>query len=296
LGDDVGLAKGWAFLAWNDHVQGHEVAAQEEWERSIEHARRAGRRWDEIEGLTQLVWIAVWGPTPRVDALRRCEQNLEAVKGHPGLEAPLLGALSCLRALEGRFDDARALVARRAETLHELGLALEEAWASWSAGWVELLAGDAAAAEGVLRPSYERLEEAGATGYLQIVGSHLAQAVCMQGRFEEAERLALLVEHLDPTSVAEVADARRARAKAVARLGRTDEGERLARAAVALIDRTEFLIDRADARMDLAEVLLVAGRSHEAAQVLEKALHLHEDKGNLVSAERARALLTELER
>jgi hypothetical protein len=293
LGDDVGLAKGWAFLAWNDHVQGQEVAAQEEWARSIEHARRAGRRWDEVEGLTQLVWIAVWGPTPRVEALRRCEQNLEAVKGHPGFEAPLLGALSCLRALEGRFDDARALIARRAETLHELGLALEEAWGSWSAGWVELLAGDAVATEGVLRPAYKRLEEAGATGYLQIVGSHLAQAVCMQGRFEEAERLALLVEHLDPTSIAEVALARRARSKAIAALGRVEEGVRLAREGVALMDQTEFLVDRADARMDLTEVLRLADRPNDAVSVLEEALRLHEQKGNLVSAERARALLAE---
>ena len=33
-----------------------------------------------------------------------------------------------------------------------------------------------------------------ATGSLQVVGSYLAQAVCMQGRFEESERLALSIE------------------------------------------------------------------------------------------------------
>jgi thioredoxin-like negative regulator of GroEL len=70
----------------------------------------------------------------------------------------------------------------------------------------------------------------------------------------------------------------------------------LAREAVSLIDRTDFLIDRADARMDLAEVLLVEGRSDEAAALLEEAMHLHEHKGNLISAERTRALLADLGR
>jgi len=66
--------------------------------------------------------------------------------------------------------------------------------------------------------------------------------------------------------------------------------------AVALIDGTDFLLDRADARMDLAEVLRLAGRSDEAAQPMEEALRLYEEKGNLVSAERACALLAELGR
>jgi hypothetical protein len=75
-----------------------------------------------------------------------------------------------------------------------------------------------------------------------------------------------------------------------------EEGERLAREAEALTDQTDFPVDRADARMYLAEVLLLAGRHDEAAEVLQDALRLHEHKGNLVSAERTRALLAELGR
>jgi class 3 adenylate cyclase/tetratricopeptide (TPR) repeat protein len=294
--DDLGLAKAWDLLASADHGLGREVAAQENWERSIHHARRAGSRLDEIAGLLHLAWVAVWGPTPRVDALRRCDQLLEEVKGHPEFEAYGFSALGCLRALEGRFDEARALNARRTETLGELGVGLEEAWGFYFAGWVEMLAGDAAAAEGFLRPGYENLAEMGATGGLQVGGSYLAQAVCMQGRFEESERLALAVEQLDPTSVVEVAKARCARAKAVAGLGRTEEGERLASEAVTLIDQTDCLMDRADARMDFGEVLLRAGRPDEAVDVLDEALRLHEQKGNIVSTERARTVLADLGR
>jgi tetratricopeptide (TPR) repeat protein len=293
-GDDLGLARAWHFRGTIEHGLGLEVAAQEGLERSLDHARLARSKWDEIMALEQLVWVGVWGPTHRSEALRRCDQFLEEVKGHPELESSVLGALGCLRAFEGRFDEARALAARRMEILKELGLVLLEAWGIYASGWVEMLAGDPAAAEDLLRPNYETLEELGATASLLVVGSHLAQAVCMQGRFEEAERLALAVEQLDPTSVVEVALARCARAKAIAALGRAEEGERLAREAIALIDQTDFLGDRADARMDLAEVLRVAGRFDEAAQVLEEDLCLYEQKGNLVSAERTRELLAEL--
>jgi hypothetical protein len=48
--------------------------------------------------------------------------------------------------------------------------------------------------------------------------------------------------------------------------------------------------------MALAEVLLAAGRSDQAAHALQEALRLHEQKGNLVSAERTRTLLAELGR
>jgi hypothetical protein len=71
------------------------------------------------------------------------------------------------------------------------------------------------------------------------------------------------------------------------------EGERLAREAVSLIDYTEFLVDRAEARIELADVLYVAGRSDDARQVLDEALRLHEQKDIVVLAERARALLDE---
>jgi tetratricopeptide (TPR) repeat protein len=178
----------------------------------------------------------------------------------------------------------------------ELGLEQLSAWLSQNAGWVEMLAGDADAAEQVLRHGYETLERIGAKSDLIPVGCYLAQAMCMQGRYGETERLAILIEDWDPDALPEVASARCARAKAVARLGRTEEGERLARGAVALIDRTDFLIDQADARLDLAEVLCLVGRSEEAELPLGEALRLHEEKGNLVSAERARVLLDELGR
>jgi hypothetical protein len=167
------------------------------------------------------------------------------------------------------------------------------AWASQRAAWVELLAGDAIAAERILRPAYETLQQMGATADLQVVGSYLAEAMYVQCRYEEAELLAVWIEELDPTAILEVAYARCARAKSLARMGQIDQAERLAREAVALVEPTDFFIDRADARMSLAEVVYLGDRFDEAGELAGEALWFYEQKGNLVLAERARALLAQ---
>jgi hypothetical protein len=46
--------------------------------------------------------------------------------------------------------------------------------------------------------------------------------------------------------------------------------------------------------MDLAEVLLLAGSPNDAAPPVDQALRLYEEKGNVVSAARARTLLDRL--
>jgi cytochrome c-type biogenesis protein CcmH/NrfG len=50
----------------------------------------------------------------------------------------------------------------------------------------------------------------------------------------------------------------------------------------------------AEAFVALAEVLRLAGRLPDAAAALEEAIQLHEQKGNVVGASIARALLAEL--
>jgi tetratricopeptide (TPR) repeat protein len=226
----------------------------------------------------------------------RCEDVLERLRGDLADEALVLGLIGCLHALAGEFDEARDLQARRDAIFDELALELEAARHSHSAGWIEMLAGDPERAEGILRGGYETLERLGAKTQLQVVGSYLARALSLQGRHDEADRLASFVEQLDPTGVAELASARCVRAISAAHRGQPEEGEQLARDGIAMIDSTDFLIDRADARMDLAEVLRIAGRRHHAVEVLEEARRLHAEKGNDVSAARADALLVELAR
>ena len=61
-----------------------------------------------------------------------------------------------------------------------------------------------------------------------------------------------------------------------------------------MTERTQYLTDRAFSFMDLAEVLRLAGRIGEAASAVERAIDLFEQKGNVVSADRARTFLEDL--
>jgi hypothetical protein len=123
------------------------------------------------------------------------------------------------------------------------------------------------------------------------VAALLAAALYGEGRYEEAESFTHVSE-----SAARRDDVwpqviyRGTRAKLMARRG-DPEAEALAREAVALADRTDVLDLRADALMDLAEVLGADGRSNLAAVEIQAALELYERKGNAVAAERARARL-----
>ena len=89
---------------------------------------------------------------------------------------------------------------------------------------------------------------------------------------------------------------RRVQAKVLAQRGDFENAERLAREAIEAAGRSDYLDLHARAIEDLVEVLRLAGRSAEALAELEHATRLHEQKGNLVSVARTRALGERLER
>lgn len=288
-GDELGLARAWHLLAFVEWWRGSAAAAQEAWERSIACARSSGARREERSGLAWLARVAFRGPMPGAAAAARCDEILEQVKGDLKAEALALISVSGVRALAGHFDDARALAARATSIYEELGLESNAAWASHAAGFVEVLAGDPAAAERELRPGYETLVRLGVRGGLPTLGALLAEAIYAQGRFDEAEQVALSIEELQPEAVM----ARCVRAKAVARLGRVAEGEELAREALAAIEETEFVLDHAEALLSLAVVLRLAGRLAEGELAIEGAVRLYRQKESELAVDRASALLAD---
>ncbi len=74
--------------------------------------------------------------------------------------------------------------------MFELGQRVQYAAISQPAAVIELLAGDPAAAERMLREADEILAAAGERGYRSTVSAMLGLALSQQGRHEEAERLA----------------------------------------------------------------------------------------------------------
>jgi tetratricopeptide (TPR) repeat protein len=156
------------------------------------------------------------------------------------------------------------------------------------ASFVAMLAGDAATAEAHLRRDYERLEEMGEHNYLATTAAFLAQTLAAQGRPDEAERF---IEASREAAGGEDLSAQMVwqglRARILAARGQLEEAEALARSAVALAARTDFLNQHADALLELAVVLDHGGRTPEVRAAVGEALDLYQRKGNLVNAARA---------
>jgi len=289
-GDDLGQCRAWCLRAKIAWTEGLVAAADEAWRRAAEHARRAG---DERELFEILCWrasAAVFGPTPVAEAIGRCTELRDQVPASPVAVAVMLHPLGLLHAMQGEFDQARRLIRQANEILDELGR-LQSA-VSHHEALVEMLAGEPATAEARLRRGYARLEEMGEGTLLATTAAMLAQAIHAQGRHQEADAFCLLSER---TAAAEDLPTqvwwRGVRAKILGRQDRVAEAVALAREAVRLSEPTDLLTIRADALVDLAEVLELRGSPAEADATARQGLTLYERKGDLVSAARIRLQL-----
>src|SRR5205085_3371360 len=103
-----------------------------------------------------------WGPVPG------------GAGGQPRAEGPGVRSLAAVRAMEGRFDEARTSVTRAAAIMQDLGWSIRAAFTSETAGFVERVAGDPAASERELRGGYEVVEKLGEQGFLSTVAALLA--------------------------------------------------------------------------------------------------------------------------
>jgi tetratricopeptide (TPR) repeat protein len=130
---------------------------------------------------------------------------------------------------------------------------------------------------------------------MSTLAPELGRSLCALGRYDEAESLAKLGRELgSKDDFATQMLWRQVQARILAHHGEHAEAERLAREAVAIGAQTDALNFQGDALCDLAEVLALAGQPKAAAEALEQALTLYEQKENVVMAERAGTRLTEL--
>jgi tetratricopeptide (TPR) repeat protein len=136
----------------------------------------------------------------------------------------------------------------------------------------------------------------GERGRQSTIVGQLARVVYELDRPEEAEQLAeeaaRLTAHDDAISQATW---RSVRSLVFASRGELAEGERLGREALALIERTDFLDSHALALLDLAEILELAERPEEALPLVEQALGLTRQKGNVLLERRVLERLARLD-
>jgi tetratricopeptide (TPR) repeat protein len=257
---------------------------------------RAGSRLDEAWSLAVIGYTLFESPTPTDEGVRICEGLLSELKSDPLGTAQMNACLASLLAMQGRFDDARALIARSQSAIQEFGIGTLRSMVELMEARVETLADEPQAAERAARAAVEHSAEIGDTWYYVLASLDLARAVCDQDR--PAECLRILDEgeqHPTLPDVEILAKRPTTRALALARLGRLEEAETFARAAVDCADGTQFLGFHANALLVLAEVLRLADRSDEVAPLADKAIALFDLKGNVVSAAKARAVYAELQ-
>jgi predicted ATPase/class 3 adenylate cyclase len=295
-GDEAGLARALALAGKLSFWAGHCAAAFETLDRAAGHARNAGDRYQEAECLQYILAVIVYGPTPASNGLAFLESVRTRLEGNRKLEMAQLNVQARLEAMTGRFESARSATARAA-TLAEGVLEVElYSHTLVAVADVELLAGDAAAAERSARAACERLEAINELGYLSSAVPTLLEALYRLDRGDEALRLS---ERWDPARLTAPEDVdaqagwRSVRAKLLAHRGNAAEAERLAREAVSLASATDYVDLHADACAALGEVLRAAGRRDESDAALAEALALYEKKGNVSAAAALRALSAE---
>jgi class 3 adenylate cyclase/tetratricopeptide (TPR) repeat protein len=287
VGDDLWVARAWLLIADLQWASGRYGDAGVALDRAIEHARRAGAHRLEGDALGRYTGAAVFGPATVEEAERRALDVLGRVTGTAS-EGPALRALAHVRAMQGRFDEARAAAVRARTILEELGLRLRANWSRETSGWIEILAGDAPAAEREFRVGRDAAIEFGDRGFEGTAAALLAHALLEQGRDAEGEAVAAQAEAVaaDDDLSTQVLW-RTARSRAIASRDPSDAAV-LAREGVELAMTTDDLDMQADALADLGGALGALGDREGARRAFDDAIARVERKGNVAARERIR--------
>ena len=185
--------------------------------------------------------------------------------------------------MEGRFEEARALIAAADAAFEELGRTLGSA-VSHHAAMVELLAGDPVAAERLLRQGYAALEEMGEKRCSPRRRRSWARRCWHRGvtRKRGSGRSSAPSRRTRTTCTPRACGARCTRRCLSAR-GESADAERYAREALAFAERTDDTNTIADAHVVLGGVLALRRDTEAARAELSRAVELYERKGNLVA-------------
>jgi tetratricopeptide (TPR) repeat protein len=155
---------------------------------------------------------------------------------------------------------------------------------------VELWADNPAGAEHELRWAVATLQGTGELAWLPTIAGILAEAIYVQGRYDEAEAFVRLGEDTAGSDDAYSQGLLRCvRAKILASAGQPDAAVALARQAVAIAEPTDFLFFQSFVLDGLGEVLQLAGLRDDADRALAEAVRVCEQKGFVVGAQKARA-------
>ena len=135
----------------------------------------------------------------------------------------------------------------------------------------------------------------GDTGFSSTVAGSIGALYVTLGRWDDAERFGTVtLEIAQPDDAEAQAQGHSVLGRVYAARGELKEAERFARIAVETAEKTDYLVRRGGVLLDLAEVLLAAGRRDEARRAVEQAIERFESKGAVAMTDKARRRLEEL--
>ncbi len=289
LGDEVGVATASTVEGQFQFYLGQSRMAEATFERTRLRAAAAGVEPE----LTATRWELVamfFGPTPVSDCLERLRNLGPVLRTSRFGEAEYLRTLARLDMLQGRFEEARARLGEWEDIERELGHAIRVASVSGHyIGPLEMAAGRYAEAVEAGRRGFEAQASLGDRGFSATVAGVLAHALLMVGEDSEAERFAReAVERSVADDLEPKMSGNGALGVALARQGNMAEGERHARLALDAARTTDYSMNLADALIDLARVLAIAGLRGEGRGLIDEAIGVLGRKEAWALVDRAR--------
>lgn len=244
-------------------------------------ARRGGDHRQITAALGAAPGAALWGPSPAPKAGGRCLDVVRMQRmttATPSLEATSLRCLAVLELLRGRPDKARAMLADARQIVADLGLRHGLMETELFAGILELMVGDAVAAEPHFHVALEGLGALGVGADAGQAAALLARSVLAQGRIEDADEYARESERIAGHNLKTAIAWRSVRAEILSALARHDQAVAMAREAVTVAEGTDLVLDHADACLALSRVLTAAGDERAAADARSAAQALYAAK------------------
>ena len=253
---------------------------------ALEYARRANARHFEHHVLGWVCITLPHGSLPVDVAITRAEEIREASMSE-FVRASAVGAIGLLRAMQGDFDEARALVDEVRRTLEELDLGQAVAAHSIAVSEVESMAGDDAAAERILRVGYAEISALGDEFSAMNAAWRLGLFLARQEKDDEAEQFARIAEHAEPKSLWVDVWWRVVLAQVEAHRGNRTRPQELVQAALARMASVRESGMQADVLLESADALRAAGFDDEAAALTAEAAGIAERLGYVVALRRA---------
>jgi len=248
--------------------------------------------WQREARMTRGVSI-VFGPMPIEEAIAELQAQIDRAHGAKWTSGARRG-IGRLLTLQGRFAEARELIAHGRAAFEELGNRNQIADTLRDQGAIEQAAGNLDEAARLIREGYEAMSATGDRSYASTIAAHVGEVLLDLHDDDEAWRFGTIARDTSSSDdVMSQAGGRAVQARVLSRRGDHAAAETLAREAAAIMAKTDYLAVHGDVLVHLAHVLWAAGKPDEAVAAARKALALYEQKGATLFVAQTQRLIDE---